>query len=624
MTPTTAPRFSAPRFSVPCAALVLLGLLVCFLALLARVTYLQTIGRQHTLAKAQRQQHNTQILRARRGCIYDRNGIEMAGTVQTQTLFVDPHFMQEVFTQDGKSLIEMDRSIQHLATLVDKDPFKLSQLLSDRFESRYVRVAEEIDEQTANAIAKMDLPGAGLMPTNVRYYPMGSIAAHVLGDVRKDGTGLEGLEMKFDGLLSGKDGFKRTLKDARHRPISTAAEDFLPAQHGQHLILTVDANIQMYAEQELAATCEFFRAKHGEVVIMDPKTGEVLALANWPTFHPQNFEDSTPQVRKNACVVDPYEPGSTIKPFIVGPAVAGKATRLAEVWTLPAAYQSELRKKPITDVHHYGQLATWDVLVKSSNIGMTMLGERLGKTRIHHAVAGFGFGRPTGIELPGEDPGMLQPPEKWAQSDIVSVVQGYHVMVTPVQLARAFCAYANGGRLVQPSIVKGVLDADGRVISRVQPARVEMMPEAVDPVTAAEIKRVLCDTLVRGTATSARSKTWNLFGKTGTAHISAGKAGYSDKRFTSSFVCGAPAEDPRIVVAYIIHEPDPAKAHYGGQVAGPGAGKLVEKVLTYLQVPPSPQLQPPPDYIAGKLYNFNPKQYQWSESARDLSADARD
>jgi cell division protein FtsI/penicillin-binding protein 2 len=620
-TATTAPpptlRFSAAR-----ATLVLVGLVGTFVVLVGRVAYLQTYGRQHTLAKAQRQQYSTQTLRARRGTIYDRNGIEMAGTVQTQTLFVDPKFMQDCFQQDGKSLVDLDKSVAKLAGLIDKDPFTISQMLGDRFQSRFVKVAEDVDETTSNEIQKLDLPGSGLLPTNVRYYPMGALAAHILGGTGKDGSGLEGLEKKFDSLLAGHDGFKRTLKDARHRPISVAAEDFLPAQHGQHLILTIDANIQMIAEEELARTCKEFRADHGEVVVMDPKTGEVLALANYPTFHPQNLGDSTNDARRNRALTDPYEPGSTIKPFIVGPALAGRAARLDTVFDMPAAsYVSTLRNKPVTDVHHYDHLALWDVLVKSSNIGMTMLGERMGKDKIHRAIKGFGFGRPTGIELPAEDPGLVNPAARWGTADVVSVVQGYAVMVTPLQLARGFCAYANGGRLVQPTIVKGLLDADGRVVARVRPPNVELMPEAVDPITAMEIKRVLCDVVVRGTASKARSRTWNIFGKTGTAHISnKGGRGYSDSKYTSSFLAGAPAEDPRIVVAFIIHEPDKKLAHFGGAVSAPGASKLIDRILTYLQVPPSPELQPPPAYIAGKLYNYDPKVYRWPAEGSEQAA----
>jgi cell division protein FtsI/penicillin-binding protein 2 len=188
-------------------------------------------------------------------------------------------------------------------------------------------------------------------------------------------------------------------------------------------------------------------------------------------------------------------------------------------------------------------------------------------------------------------------------------------MVTPLQLARAFCAYANGGRLVKPTLVRGVLDPDGRLISKNKPDRLEMMPEVLDPITAAEVKRILCDVVIRGTAKGARSQTWNIFGKTGSAHVSGGKAGYNDERYTSSFLCGAPAEDPQIVVAFIVHEPDKrtslqiAKSYYGGAIAAPGASRLVERTLTYLNVPASPDLPLPPPQIANVLYDYNPKVY---------------
>jgi cell division protein FtsI/penicillin-binding protein 2 len=373
----------------------------------------------------------------------------------------------------------------------------------------------------------------------------------------------------------------------------------------------------MIAEQELAASCKEYKAKRGEAVVMNPKTGEVLALANWPTFNPQNLEDSAQDVRRDHALTDPYEPGSTIKPFIVGPALQWRATRVNEFWKMPGGpYHSPLRRKPVVDVHAYPGLATWDILVKSSNVGMTMIGERLGKQKVFTALSKFHFGEPTGIELPGEDPGFLRPFNKWADSDLVSAVQGYSVMVTPLQLARAFCAYANGGRLVKPTLVRGVLDPDGRLISKNKPGKLEMMPEVLDPITAAEMKRVLCDVVIRGTASHARSDTWNIFGKTGSAHVSGGKAGYNDERYTSSFLCGAPAEDPQIVVAFIVHEPDKqtalesaAKSYYGGAVAAPGASRLVERTLTYMNVPASPDLPLPPPQIANVLYNYNPKVY---------------
>lgn len=573
-----------------------------------RVAYLQTYGRERTLRSAERQQHQVDVLRARRGTIFDTNGTLMAGTIQTQALFIDPKFMQDCFQADGRNLIEMDEAVSRLAKLLDMDPGALSKELSDRYESRFMKIAGNLDESTCAAITKMNLPGVGFEPETQRYYPMGAIAAHILGGTGANGHGLDGLELKFDKELAGINGSKRTLKDARRRPIAVNADDYLAPEHGQHLVLTIDANIQMIAEQELASTCESFKAQRGEVVVIDPHTGEILAMANWPTFHPQDLEDSSAEVRTNRAIVVPYEPGSTIKPFIAGPALAWNVTRLDEVFPLHGAHYITPYGRHITDVHGYDELAMWDVLVKSSNIGMSMLGERMGNEKIHRALTSFCFGRPTGVELPGENGGKINPLAKWTKYSTESCSQGYELMVTPMQLARAFCAYANGGRLVQPHLLKGRLDGDGDVVSRTAPVRFEDLPIVIDPKTADAVRRTLCDVVIRGTATKARSKVWNLFGKTGTAHISEGH-GYSETKFTSSFIGGAPYEDPRLVVAFIVHEPDRAIAHFGGTVSAPGASKLLERSLAYLQVESSPDLPLPSPHMQSVLYEFDPALY---------------
>jgi cell division protein FtsI (penicillin-binding protein 3) len=595
-------------------------LFVALSGMVGRVAYLQTYGRERTINSAERQQHITERLSSRRGSVYDANGCLMAGTIQTQILYADPKFLQDCYQADGKSLVQMDEDVRRLARLLDKEPFALSQLLSEKFDSRYVKLAENLDARTADEVMRLNIPGIGVQPQNQRYYPMGAIAAHLLGGVGKDDDGkaekgLEGLELKFNKELAGKDGSQRVMKDARRRAIAVAAEDYFPPQHGQHLILTIDSNVQLIAEQELARTCESFKANRGEVVVMDPRTGDVLALANWPSFNPQNLDDSKPEVRRNRVLTDPYEPGSTFKPFLAGPAIKEKVTTVGEVMPIRGPHFRTSYGRRITDVHGYDQLAFWDVLVKSSNIGMCMLADRMGPTRMYAALRSFGFGKVTGIELPGEDAGLLNPLSKWTKYSPESVAQGYEVMVTPMQLCRAFAAYANGGHLVTPRVVKGSLAPDGSIASRHDAANLQLMPAVIDPQTALDVRRVLCDTLVRGTATKARSKTWNIFGKTGTAHVSGGKDGYNESKYTSSFVGGAPFENPRVVIAMIIHEPDKSLAHYGGTVAAPGAGRLIERVLAYLQVEPSPSLPLPPPSIAAVLHNYQEKLYRTGQTA---------
>jgi len=606
------PRFSSFR------ALTVFTLIACVLiALVGRAGYLQTYKREKIIRSAERQQHQSETLHARRGSIFDCNGMLMAGTVQTTSLFVDPKFMFEQFEAKNLTPAQVAEIVKQLAFILDLEPRDLNQLLDDRHESRYVKVAEHLSEEAVKEIVKMDLPGTGFTPQAERYYPMGALAAHVLGGVQKDNVGLEGIELKFDKLLAGKDGYKRSIKDAGRRDIGVCAADYISPQNGQHLVLTIDSTIQMILEQELDAVCKSYDARQAEAVIMDPRTGSVLALANWPTFNPQNLDDSKADVRTNRAIVVPYEPGSTLKPFIIAPAFDWKLSRPEEVFHTGGKTWRTSYGRKIEDVHGYDKLAMWDVLVKSSNIGMSMLAARMGNTRLRQAMERFHFGSKTGIELPGENGGLLHALPKWTRFSTESIAQGYELMVTPLQLARGMCAFANGGRLVTPRLVKGILDENGQVIAKYDPEALAKMPEVIDPNTAASMRRIMCDTVVRGTAKGARSNHWNIFGKTGTAHISLkDQRGYSDDKYTSSFIGAAPYENPRLVIAFVVHEPNKQKAvseglsYYGGAVAAPGAARSLERSLAYLQIPASPDLPLPPPNIANVLYDFSPKLYE--------------
>ncbi len=616
-TPAQSSSFSPLRAAVlfGCIAVGLLGLV-------ARVAYLQTYGRQQQVLRADRQHHQGEVLPARRGSIFDANGALIAGSVQDCGVYVDPHFMHEQY-QEQNRFNEMDKDIARLANLLEREPMALSKLISDESQQRFLRISEAVDERTAQAVKALKLPGVGLMPMNRRVYPMGSLAAHIIGGVQPDQIGLDGLEMKYDKLLAGKDGYQRILKDARRRGLGVSEDDYVEPQHGQHLVLTIDANMQLIAEQELAAACKKFRSDKGEVILLDPYTGEVLALADYPTFSPQAPSDSKPDVRRNNALVSPYEPGSAIKPFIVGPALTQQVTTASRVWPINAISWATPYGRRITDTHGYGPLTTWDVLVKSSNIGMSMLSEQMGNARLHPALVSFGFGKRSGIELPGEDPGLINPLARWGSHSTESVAQGYEMMVTPLQLARAFCVYANGGYLPPIRIIKGTVDPNGDIRCRNAAPDVSTLSRPVTPEAAMQIRRILADVPLRGTASGishpiAGTKTydvptwyiWNIFGKTGTAHISEGKAGYSGTRFNSTFLGAAPYEKPRLVVAMTLHDPDRSIAHYGGTVSAPASARILGRCLAYLQVEPSPELEPPPAEVMAHLVNFDPKIYQ--------------
>ncbi len=374
----------------PLRAAVSLSVLAGLLGVMPlRIAYLQTVGRERTLHWIDRQQHQSDILPARRGTIFDRNGTLMAGTDQMRICFVDPKFILDFYGGDSEhtQFVEMDQKLGQLAKLLDKDFGQISMQISDARQSRYLKLADNLDAQICCAIEQINLPGVGFEPQGQRIYPMGSLAAHLLGETGADGHGLDGLELRFDRELAGINGYKCTLKDAGRDPISIGVDDYRAAEHGQHLVLTIDANIQLFAEQALAATCQKYRA-HGEVVVMDPATGEVYALANYPTFNPQNIDDSTPEIRTNHCIVSPYEPGSVIKPYIAGPAFAWHITRMDEVFAINGPNYTTPYGRVIRDAERagYARLAMWDVLVKSSNIGMSMLGERMVNEKLHLAL----------------------------------------------------------------------------------------------------------------------------------------------------------------------------------------------------------------------------------------------
>jgi cell division protein FtsI (penicillin-binding protein 3) len=660
-------------FSMRRAAVLMAVGGVALTALAGRVAYLQTYAREETVRKVERQQHRQEVLPARRGSIYDRNGLLMAGTVQSNVLFVDPRFLVKQFTEaaeeeikrqkeiaqlraDGKPVrmpsekqlaeratmfpwryepwngIEpaMERAMTEVAGLVDRTPQELMAQIFKDPEARFVRLAEKVDSDAAGKVARLRIPGLGFQPMPVRCYPMDDLAAHVLGGMSSDGVGLDGLEGRYETTLRGRDGFMREMKDNRGQPIAVSADDFTEPRHGQHLALTIDANIQMIAEQELRTSIAQFGAESGEAVVMDVRTGEVLALANYPTYRPDELSKAGVEQRKNRALVAPYEPGSTIKPFIVGPALQEKITRASESFHLGGKVYRTSYGRSIEDVHGYDDLVTWDVLVKSSNIGMAKIGERMGNGRLHSALTRFGFGRTTGVELPGEAPGRVRGLGGWTHYSTHSVVMGYEITVTPLQLAVAMSAISNGGRLVRPTVMRGVVDTAGDINSL--PRQVSAGDTgamiAIDAGTAGELRRILADVLVRGTGAKARSDTYNIFGKTGTAHLTEpGKRGYLKDAYTSSFVGGAPFENPRLAVVFVIHRAEKrAKDYFGGTAAAPGAAAILERSLQYLGEPASPPLPKPPPEIAGKLHRYNETEHlyeDWPESARKIREEAR-
>ena len=587
------------------AVLALIGLTL--VALVGRVAYLQTAVAGRIVAKAQRQQDSRQTLPARRGSLFDRNGLMLAGSVETTALYADPKFMTQQFLATGRSLADMDDELEKVARIVREDPDELVMDVGRDPDKRYVPLAHHLGEAAVGQIKALDVPGLAFEPEPQRVYPMGQTAAHLLGAVGREDKGLEGLERVEDDVLSGIDGSKRTVRDKRRRVIAADADGYKLPEHGEHLVLTLDSNIQLIAEEELEKQVKETRAKSGCVVVLDPQTGEVLALANYPTYFPQYLADSQPAARRNRAVVDPYEPGSVMKPFLLSGLLEAGVTRIGELIPIgdSRVYRTPYGRR-VTDTHFYApKLAVWDILVKSSNVGMVKLGERVDEPFLKGVLDRFGFGHKAGLETGGEDAGRV--PRDWTKYTRESVMQGYEMLVTPMQLARAMCAVANGGRLVSPHVIAGVYEPGGTLKAAPRPAE---EPRVMRPDTAALLRRVLADIPRRGTATRAKLADWTVFGKTGTSH-KAVAGGYNETAYNATFVGGAPYEDPRLVICVNINEPDKSlnhgQGHYGGVAAAPAASRVLERSLTYLNVPHSPPLADPPPAIAAVLYQFKSK-----------------
>ena len=535
-----------------------------FAGLIGRVWQLQARP-QTSITQLAGSQSSIASLFGRRGTIYSRDGRALAVTKVVKRLFVDPMLIDDPNTFS-----------ERLGYGLGYDPVHMEQVISRRFDSRYVVIDSWLsDERDARLRAMPRLPGLATQRRLARLYPHGNLAGQVLGVVGVDRRGLEGLELTLNSQLSPAGGRIAYLRDARRRPLWATDNQHQPPRDGQDVRLSIDVTIQHIAEQQLAVTCQRYKASHGNMIAINPRTGEILAMANYPPFDPNKLAGSNADLRRNRCVTDVFEPGSTFKPFVWAAATQAGVVHLDEMidCTTSGAYRLPFGRV-LHDAHANG-LQTWDgVLIKSSNIGMGQVGLRLGPRRMHDAVRRFGFGVVGGNEFPGEAVGIVHPVRRWSKYTITSVPMGQEIAVTAMQLTRAFCVFANGGVLLRPTIFAVDGDAPGERVIGGQTA----------DVTRYVLRRVVSE----GTGRRANSKMYDLFGKTGTAQVPDRiHGGYEADQYVASFLAGAPYDRPRIVIGCFIHRPDKQIGYYGGIVAAPPVRQVVEQVLPYLGVTPN-------------------------------------
>ena len=446
-------------------------------------------------------------------------------------------------------------------------------------------------KRAESAMLAHALDGVGFERTVKRVYPMGSMAAHVIGYAATSEDqgchGVDGLELQFDDLLRGKAGAMELFKDAQRHTIMIAGDGYKPAEYGCSVWLSIDTMIQSIAEKELAASCQQFKAESGVAIVMDPFTGKVLAMASYPTFDVADFPRTPAKLRYNHAVVDPYEAGSVIKPFVMSWAIEHGVVTPNTMINCEGGAWHDPTGRLVRDDYGYGVLSAEDVVVKSVNVGMAKTGWMMGIPMLCEDVHTFGFGGLTGIELPGDSKGILKPEAKWNKGTLTSVSFGYEIAVTPIQLIRAFATFTNGGYLITPRVVDAVELEPGRTVRWEDLAGAPEKKQILTAKTCDTMREIMEQVYIRGTAKSAISSIYRLYGKTGTAHLAVAGAGhYAGDEYNSSFMSGGPVSDPHLVTVMTLHKPDKSLGHFGGIVAAPGATRIMEQSLEYMQVKP--------------------------------------
>ncbi|OFW07037.1 MAG: hypothetical protein A3I61_02955 [Acidobacteria bacterium RIFCSPLOWO2_02_FULL_68_18] len=554
------------------AAVVLIGWSA---AIEARLVYLQVARHADLAARAERQQLRTVETAAERGDILDRNGRVFAFSVDADSIYAVP-----------TDIADPGAAAAALCRALDDCNARERQAIADRIRRgrAFAYVRRQVSPGEARRIAALALDGIGFMSESRRFYPNKELAAHVLGYVGIDNVGLNGLEAAYDSLIKGRPGAVLVQTDARRQAFSRIER---PPTSGATLELTIDQQLQHVAERELRAGVEQAGAAGGSVVVMDPTTGEILALANAPTFNPNAYREYRDDDRRNRAVQDLYEPGSTFKIVTAGAALEeGLFGPDSPVETSPGRIWFGSRVIDEDRGHNYGRLSFTDVIVKSSNVGAVKVGLRLGPERLGQYVQRFGFGRRSSPDFPGESPGIVWNPARLTDSALASVAMGYQVGVTPLQMAAAASVVANGGELIEPRIVRAVI-ADG--VRTAVPRKVAR--RVVSPGTAALLTDMMEQVVERGTGTRARVPGFTVAGKTGTAQKVVGGR-YSTTDYNVSFVGFVPSRQPVLAIVVVVDSPH-AVAPYGGTVAAPIFQRLAEAGLRLYGVPPSLNPSPP-------------------------------
>lgn len=543
--------------------------ILVFAAIAGRACYLQIVQAPDLQERADQQRQHVIKLAPQRGSILDRNGDPLAVSLAAESLYADP------------ALISDPQAVaKKLANLLDVSQKELRSLLSEK--KRFVWLQRKLDPKVARQVRQLKIAGLNFVTEPKRYYPQAGIASHVVGFTGLDPKGLEGIELEYDRQLQGQPGLLVSQRDARGRGLASADQLIQGGVPGHNLHLTLDRSLQYVAEKELARAVKESRAIGGTVVMMEPSSGRILALASQPDYNPNLAGRYGAAKRRNRAVCDMYEPGSTFKPFLLAGVLEEGLVRPNQKIDCENGRYS-VGGKTIRDHKKLQRLNLEEMLKFSSNIGFAKLGKKMERERFYSYIREFGFGETTGVDLPGEAEGILRPPSRWFEIDLATISFGQGLSVTPLQMTVAMSAIANGGLLMEPYLVERISDAEGRTIKKRLP---QVRRRVVSEETAYKVRQMMISvTEPGGTGTRAALPGYRVAGKTGTAQkVDPVTGGYSPDKRVSSFIGFVPAENPALVISVTVDEPQDKT--YGGLVAAPVFARIAGTSLSHLDILP--------------------------------------
>lgn len=579
-------------------------LLCIAVVLVGRLFFLQIIDKSDLQAKNLSQVQVDRKLQSPRGTIYDRNGRPLAMSVVTKSLYADPKMIKQ-------SPSEVAELIAPYVTMSKEDIVK-----SLQEDTAFVWIDRMMEPEKSKAIAQLiedkNLEGLNFVEESKRYYPNGNLAAQVLGFVGTDDKGLDGLEMVLDDELKGGIQKELVATDRKGNAIfGSVLSKFLPDK-GKSVTLTIDATIQFIAERALDKAMVDTGAKHASVIVMDPKNGEILAMANRPSYDPNNYNQSGEEAFKNIAVTNLYEPGSTFKPIIASAALAAGKWKLDTVYNDKGAFAANGHIIRNWNGEGYGPVRLLDILKYSLNTGMAEIGTTTGADILSKYVRDYGFGSETGIELPGEGEGILYNPDDMSKLDVATMSIGQGIAVTPLQMVRAFGALANGGAMMKPHIIKSYSNSQGDVTSTTETS---VVGQPVPAETVKTIVDILEKEVSEGGGTKAMVEGYHFAGKTGTAQkLDTKHGGYLDGQYIASFIGFGPVEDPKFVVLVVIDDPQKG-SYYGSQIVAPVFKDIVSQLVRYYQMSPYVKESTP---VAVKAANTLPEPKPGSDGSVTL------